>query len=163
MTDEELEQLRQSLHTSKQALASIFTRALSDEDGDVRDEATAALVRLGTSAVPALVEALQSPDGTVRIAAAVALGRIDGLGAWAPEVIPALLERLEDESAAVRAEAATALAHVVTGDGTTSPPELLLALNAATQDSSALVRRRAIGAISRIIDVASRRLDAGNN
>jgi HEAT repeat protein len=77
--------------------------------GDVGQAAGKALVCIGASCVPALVNALGAEDRTQREAAATALGRI---GAGAEAAIPALVNALQDESGWVREAAAQALEKV---------------------------------------------------
>jgi HEAT repeat protein len=158
MSDEEMEKLKQSLHESKQALATIFTRALADPDADVREEAGAALVRLGSASVPRLLEALRSEHEEVRSGAAEALGKLEGLRGWTASVIAELLQVVTDPSEWVRSAAIVALGRQAAAGRVAAPQELLLALNRATEDPAPMVRRQAIWAISHILGEASRLL-----
>lgn len=111
---------------------------LRDEDRAVRDAATGALRKIGPSAVPALIVALQDPNGNVQeIAVAVLKDLPDpravdpligcltsrnwivrmhaakGLGiAGDPRAIAHLVSRLTDEVKAVRADATDALVRI---------------------------------------------------
>jgi HEAT repeat protein len=77
-------------------------QALRSEN--VRRAAAEALVKIGTPAVPALIQALGDSDWDVRRAAAEALGAIGD-----PQAIPALIQALGDSSWGVRRAAAWAL------------------------------------------------------
>jgi HEAT repeat protein len=86
--------------------AAEWENDLGGEGPEIRRRAALALARFGSQAVPPLVEALADPDGTVRAAAARALGEI---GAEARDAVPALTQALVDENAAVRQSAERAL------------------------------------------------------
>src|SRR5438093_12942045 len=58
--------------------------ALHDEDRAVRAPATAALRRIGPPAAPALIVALQDPNGNVQEAAASILTDVATPAAWEP-------------------------------------------------------------------------------
>ena len=63
-----------------------------------------ALGRMGTDAVPALIQALQNPDPEVRLSTARVLGQI---GEGAVDAVPALIQLLQDEDETVRGGANT--------------------------------------------------------
>jgi hypothetical protein len=77
---------------------------LANPDGVEREKARQRLVSIGRLAVPALIEALQSPSARVRWETARALGQIRDSRA-----APALVDALEDEKFAVRWLAAKGL------------------------------------------------------
>lgn len=79
------------------------------EEWTSREVAAAALGRIGRPAVPRLVEALQSPDATLRQQAADTLARI---GPAADEAVPALVQALRDDDPLVRKSAARALGQI---------------------------------------------------
>ena len=74
-------------------------------------DAAKALRKIGPAAVPALIEALASPNPTVKQAVAEALGAI---GAEARNAVPTLINRLADEAEedCVRREAALSLGRI---------------------------------------------------
>jgi HEAT repeat protein len=76
---------------------------------EVRRRAALALAHFGALAVPALVEALDDQDFTVRAAASRALGEI---GPAASDALPALVNALDDEAQGVREAAERALEQV---------------------------------------------------
>ncbi len=90
-----------ALHTH--TLQSLIA-ALRSPDGYTRQEARHALVRLGSSAVPALIECLSDSAFRVRWEAAKALSQIGEASA-----APALVRTLTDEKPGVRWLAAEAL------------------------------------------------------
>jgi HEAT repeat protein len=74
-----------------------------------RNYAAEALKKIGSAAVPALIEALKDRDGYVRRNAAGALGII---GRDAKAAVPALNEALNDKNRDVRESAAWALEEI---------------------------------------------------
>lgn len=82
-----------------------WIEALRNKDDASHQSAPGALAKIGSPAVPALVEALRDEHKDVRSSAAYALGRI---GPDAKAAVPALVEALKDEDEGVR-EAAKAL------------------------------------------------------
>jgi len=92
---------------------------LNNPDGLLRQRARLALVAIGDTAVPALIEALSAPQDNLRWEAAEAFCTIH-----APEAAPALVKALEDLSIDVRWAAARALI----GLGRAGMPSLLQAL-----------------------------------
>ena len=91
-----------------------LTRALGDSEYKVRVSAAEALVKIGPGpVVPAMVEALKSPDMPIRANAAVVLGV---LGTQAQQAaVPALARALKDENARVRELAGEALDRIARG------------------------------------------------
>jgi len=87
----------------KETIESLVT-GLAGKDGIERVRARRSLVTIGADAVPALVEALGSPDQYVRWEAAKALGQIGD-----PVAAKALLRALEDRTFDVRWLAAEGL------------------------------------------------------
>src|SRR5206468_1104321 len=82
-----------------------LTRALRDEDKDIREEAALALGILnGTAALRELTAALQDPEPGVRGAAATAIGKIGSL-----QDGRALIPLLSDNAASVRHRALQAI------------------------------------------------------
>jgi len=102
------------------------------------DVATVALARMGTAAVPALCEGLQSPHLSIRRQAALLLE-----AAPHPNAVGPLRESLQDPSAEVRALAATALGACGDSDDVESLSELL-------KDRNVTVRIAAAGALGRV-------------
>jgi len=96
-----------------------FIRELDNADGLQRQQARLALVAIGDTAVPALIEALSAPHENTRWEAAEALCDLH-----APEAAPELVKALEDESIDVR----WAAAHALIGLGRSALPSLLQAL-----------------------------------
>jgi HEAT repeat protein len=107
---------------------------------DVRWAAAEALVKIGTPAVPALIQALGDSDSAVRCAAAWALGDLGD-----PQAMPALIQALEDLDEAVRRAAAKAL-------GDLGDPQAIPALIKALRDRSENVRRAAAEALGKLGD-----------
>jgi HEAT repeat protein len=115
-------------------------RALKDEDWQVRQAAAEALGKIGSPAVPALLEALKDGNWRARKAAAEALGKIGDR-----QALPALLEALKDRDEDVLRVAAEALGKI--GD-----PQAVPALMEALKDRDGDVRRAAAGALGSIGD-----------
>ncbi len=89
-------------------IAELVT-ALASPNGLIRKRARESLVEMGTSAVPAVTDALSSPDWRVRWEAAKALGEVAH-----PAAMDALIAAMEDERPGVRwvaAEGVIALGH----------------------------------------------------
>jgi HEAT repeat protein len=97
-----------------QRAVAALTRALNDNEYKVRVSAAEALVKIGPGpVVPAMVEALKSPDMPIRANAAVVLGV---LGIQAQQAaVPALARALKDENARVRELAGEALDRIARG------------------------------------------------
>jgi HEAT repeat protein len=97
-----------------QRAVAALTRALNDSEYKVRVNAAEALVKIGPGPViPAMVEALKSPDMPIRANAAVVLGV---LGTQAQHAaVPALARALKDENARVRELAGEALDRIARG------------------------------------------------
>lgn len=79
------------------------------EDWTMREAAAVALSRIGEPAVPALIDALRSPNPEMRMQAADTLARI---GPGASQAVPSLTELLDDEDVRVRKSAARALGQI---------------------------------------------------
>jgi hypothetical protein len=105
-----------------------------------RQKAASRLVKMGATAVPALIEAIQDRDENVRRHAMSALGKIGDASA-----VPALIASLLDRGSSVRRYAALALGEI--GDASAVP-----ALIEAIQDSHWDVRRFAVEALGRFGD-----------
>jgi HEAT repeat protein len=119
---------------------------LGDRDATTRLQASEALIKRGSSAVPELTRALTDKQDQVRIGAATALGRI---GPDASGSIPALTEALNDKHKYVRAEAAKALSRMGKMAGSAVQP-----LCQAMVDEDMGVRHNAAEALARIGPVA---------
>jgi len=115
--------------------------ALNDSDrrgsNNVRNNAAAALVKIGKPAVPALCAALKDGHWKMRQSAAMVLGQIGDESA-----LPALCEALKDSKDYVRNSAAEALVKI----GKPAAPALCEAL----KDSKDYVRQEAAEALVRI-------------
>ncbi len=98
---------------------SQLIKELDNQDGLQRQQARLALVDIGETAVPALIDALSASHENIRWEAAEALCDIH-----APQAAPALVTALEDESIDVRWAAARGLI----GLGRSALPSLLQAL-----------------------------------
>jgi HEAT repeat protein len=90
---------------------------LRDSGSLVQYEIKEAMVRIGSSAVEPLIEALRDPDERVRSSAISALGK---LGTAAKDAIPALTKALEDNDPHVRTAAAEALQKIQKGSSQTT-------------------------------------------
>ena len=88
-------------------------QSLKDADEKVQVSARGALVGLGRSAVPSLIEALQSEDKVLQVSAARILGQMGIMGQRHAEAIPVLLKHLKAKDGEVRLWAANALSHIV--------------------------------------------------
>ena len=77
---------------------------LKDEDSDVQDKATKALIEAGKPAVESLIQALKNEYASVQKGAAEALGEIGDARAVEP-----LVEVLKDENTQIRLEIVEAL------------------------------------------------------
>ncbi|MGB7443992.1 MAG: HEAT repeat domain-containing protein [Coleofasciculaceae cyanobacterium] len=100
-------------------------RQLTDSDFRVRHDAADAVVKIGSPAVPALIEALNDENKQVRWRAASALGDI---GAEASSAVPTLIETLQDEDEYVRRIAAFSLGKIGSA-ATAAVPNLVEALH----------------------------------
>jgi HEAT repeat protein len=124
-----------------------LVRALTYKDPDVRQAASAALVELGRSALPFLLQALQASDVHLRRAAAPPLAEI-GIPNGEParqQIIEALCQRLRDPDSQVGLAAADAL-------GTLRDARAVGPLCATLKNPAAEVRRAAAQALGRIAD-----------
>ena len=112
--------------TAAPTISRLFERLMS-EDGLARESARAAIVKLGSSAVPHLLELLNDEREFVRWEAAKALEGIAD-----PSAASALVRTLEDRSISVRWLAASGLIAL----GTAGVPPLLKAL---VQNSGSII------------------------
>lgn len=115
---------------------------LVDINARVRLEAHDALVSIGSSAVPTLIENLKNPDCNIRWRAAWVLG---DMGVEATSAVGAITEALQDEDAQVRMYAVLALGEIGAPAKSAVP-----ALMAALQDREQYVRIYAASALKRI-------------
>lgn len=113
---------------------------LSDVEPDVRMDAARALVRIGETAVPALIDSLKHQSVDVRIAGARILGRIGSPAAVAP-----LITLVRDPEFSVQKAAAWGLEKI----GGPAVPDLINLM----KGGEAGVRRLAINAVGYIQDV----------
>ena len=141
-----------------------LVRALRDDDPRVRWFAAGALASIGPGAkasVPALIEALRSKDvatggevtfwngamsredGPIRLAAAVALGRI---GPESRAAVPDLVRALRDPDARVRSETAQALGAIGPAAGA-AVAELVRMMSRDADDEVADLAAEALGRI----------------
>jgi hypothetical protein len=91
-------------------LLPALVKALSDSDKEIMESAIQALARLGDAAIPTLVQVLQSENATLRVRAAVTLGK---MGPYGQAALPKLVAAMQDKEIAVRREAVRAIAHIV--------------------------------------------------
>ena len=115
----------------------ILSSALRGEDEGATFEAAQALSRIGSSAIPVLIEALKDHHDYVRRNAAGALGKPN-----ATVAIPALVKSLNDSDASVREAVAQALGNI----GQPAIP----ALSDALSDQEKTVRGGALSALAMI-------------
>ncbi len=114
------------------------------DDPMTREQASAALKGIGTTAIPALREAARSPDQELRIAAIHALGQV---GPAACEAIPDLRKALADADEEVRTVAVEALGNIAAGPRRAA---VIPALLAATGDLDRFVRKEAATALGKV-------------
>lgn len=129
---------------------------LTDNDFQVRHDAADAIVKIGSPAVPALIEALKNENKQVRWRAASALGAI---GAEASAAVPALITTLQDEEEYIRRIGAYALGKIGP-QASAAVPELLDALQDSDRNIS-LVAAYALGKIGPQASAAVPTLIAG--
>ncbi len=115
---------------------------LTDNDFRVRHDAADAIVKIGSPAVPFLIEALKAENKQVRWRAASALGEI---GAEASSAVPALIAALQDEDEYIRRIAAYALGKIGP-EASAAVPDLITALQHPDR-SFRLVATNALGKI----------------
>jgi HEAT repeat protein len=122
-----------------------LTKALRDEDAEIRKNAAWALFRMGPKAkgaVPALIA--KSKDAQVDVRR-FAIGALAKIGPAAREAVPALIERLKDEHGGVRRNAGWALGHIG-APAKDAVPTLIVTLN----DKDKAARDSAVWALGRI-------------
>ena len=120
---------------------------LTDNDFRVRHDAADAVVKIGSPAVPFLIEALKAESRQVRWRAASALGEI---GAEASSAVPSLMVTLHDQDEYIRRIAAFALGKIGP-QASSAIPDLMVAL----QDSDRNLRTIAAEALGKIGSEAS--------
>lgn len=125
--------------TEHSYLADLFV-SVRQNNLERRQQAFAALSKLGEPAVPALTEMLSHPDDSIRYSAASALGEI---GPAAKSAVGALAKRLQTGHILTRQHAADALGKIG-ADAEVAVPELRDAL----QDRDAFIRLKAALALS---------------
>src|SRR2546429_6832493 len=109
-----------------------------DSDHGLAEAAANALTKIGSAAVPPLLEALKDENPIRRSQAARALGEIN-----VPDAVPALLELLHDTDGTVRESAVLALWRM-------GGPEAAAGLTQALEDPDGLIRSRAAPALGGI-------------
>ncbi len=109
------------------------------------DQAVLALAAIGESAVPKLIEALNSEDFMIRARAAKSLAHMGWRAAAAEDD---LLTRIDDNSHLVRASAATALGNLL-NSGAANSEQIRASLQAAKTDHRRLVREAATAALAK--------------
>lgn len=124
------------------AISLLIETFTSDMDGGAL-EAENALVRIGSFAVPALINALEDRLGQVRVYAALALGQI---GEPAKEAVPVLMKALRDEDGMVRVIASEALFKIDNSHAALVIPVLMEGLSR----QRSLVRKYAAKALEKI-------------
>jgi HEAT repeat protein len=126
------------------ALAQVLKA--KETDTELRQQAARTLGQIGPAAtaqgVPALSEALKSPEAVVREAAAETLGKFGG---QAKAAVPALLATLEDNETTVRRAVLAALAQIGPGAQETLPK-----LRPAFKDPDSQVRCHALDVLGRL-------------
>ncbi len=97
--------------TQATTTAEVITQLeqLSNKNRQSRLSAVKTLKKIGSTAIPVLIEALNDPDINIRKNAAFALG---SMGAEAIEAVPALLAALKDADQSLRMDVAVALRHI---------------------------------------------------
>jgi HEAT repeat protein len=121
------------------AAPAIPVLSTAAKDGDRCDAASPALGSIGPQAVPALLEALESPDWRVRWRAALAL---DQTGADQQVLVPVFVRLLRDDDSVVRQAAAGGLWHPGPAVGEAVP-----ALIEALKDGAGYARRQAVDSL----------------
>jgi HEAT repeat protein len=125
----------------------VMTRALKDDDPDMRRDAAALIGDFGAAAkdsVPALIASLKDPDGGVRSAAAWAIARITG-GQATQKAIDVMIAALKDKEPRARQDAARLL-----GDVGPDARSAIPALNEAMEDPNDEVRKAATDALGKV-------------
>jgi HEAT repeat protein len=123
---------------------------LADPRRPVRDAAVVALVRAGRAAVPFLLDRLNQPLPRARVAAALALGRLQPPEATGPLLVAATAPAATADEAELRPVALRALAHCLTGAEAGLSPSLL----PLTRDPDRFVRAAALLCLGRLAERA---------
>lgn len=105
--------------SSESRLVRSLAQGLGDADPEVRLHLGIALSKLGSIAVPTLIEALRDRNPDRRAGAAYALAQMRSDGRYA---IPNLTEALRDPEPRVRRQAAYALSRLVERNSANLPP-----------------------------------------
>jgi hypothetical protein len=90
-------------------LAPLPPRPKPIEQWDEEETAADALARIGSPAVPSLVQAMQNPDPQIRLKAVKVLGR---MGPDAKDAVPDLIRLLEDPDEEIRKAASRTLGRI---------------------------------------------------
>lgn len=122
---------------------------LTDNDFRVRHDAANAVVKIGSPAVPFLIEALKTQSKQVRWRAASALAEI---GAEASSAVPSLIAMLHDEDEYIRRIAAYALGKIGP-QASSAVPDLIEALQDSDRNLT-MVAAYALGKIGSEASVA---------
>ncbi len=151
----DMDEIVNDLLALRQASVRPLIQTLSSDDQDkVRGYASWILVKIGSLAVPDLIQSLKDGDNTVQVSAAHILGEIKPK---ARKAIPFLNQALKDESADVRKSAASALGRIgLTTDRTV--PSLIEVL----KDHDSNVRYCAVQALGEIGSTAKAAVPALN-
>ena len=131
--------------TPEQKVEKLISK-LQHKNPKVRQTAVVALTKMGKDAVPVLIQALQDPDVSVRVALPLGqIGTPDAIKA-ANSAVPTLIQALQDPD--VRLNAALALGQIGTPDAI---KEAVPALIKALQDRNKWVRANAAEALKQIV------------
>jgi HEAT repeat protein len=125
-----------NVRPAEDALVLALLKASGDTNGGIAVPAGSGLSKLGTNALPALTNALESPETETRRQATRALGTIR---APRDEIVPLLLKMLNDREPACRVQAAQIL-----GTSGLPNPTMVAGLVGALDDSATDVRVAAI-------------------
>ncbi len=117
-------------------------QALGSSDPEIQRRAVASFEALGPSALPGLLQALESPDPQIRWGSLLALSKLR-----APSAVPPVIKRLKDADRRVRITAADVLAEF---EDPRAVPDLIAALS----DADEAVGRQAELSLERITHFA---------
>lgn len=135
-----------------EAATGMLVEAIGEQNEALQKEATRALIKIGAPAVPALIDALESPSGDRRKYAARALGVMQDQRAEEP-----LIKRLSDSSHDVTAAAALALGTAGTKAATAPLVAALYSGHVTTRVNAAIAlgqldTKDAVGPLEKIMD-----------